>query len=371
MKLKRISYLFCVICAILLTACTAKNAALTPQTVTQTMTLTTELTIAAEMPAVETVEQPIPAEVDILSIPLPEKLAAGRAEVSGMAWYGDKLVLLPQYPDRFTQDGFGSLFYIEKTDLLAYIENPNGMPVDVVQIPFNDSDISGQIPGFEGFESIVFYEDSFYITIESRSRSSMVGYVYYGLVEDDFSALVVDPDVFQVIQPQADFDNASEESILTFGDNIFTFYEDYGKGKNLSLIAHVFDLTLSDMTTMSMPNLEYRLTDVTQPDAQGYFWGINYFFPGDVHLIPDIDPIAEKYGEGETHNMYEPVERLVQFQITPSGIVLIDQEPIQFRLMEDDEARNWEGLVALDDVGFLIITDKFPATILGFCKNLR
>jgi hypothetical protein len=28
--------------------------------------------------------------------------------------------------------------------------------------------------------------------------------------------------------------------------------------------------------------------------------------------------------------------------------------------------RNWEGLVRLDDRGFLLVTDLFPGTILGF-----
>jgi hypothetical protein len=43
----------------------------------------------------------------------------------------------------------------------------------------------------------------------------------------------------------------------------------------------------------------------------------------------------------------------------------MDGPPIQMELTSDD-ARNWEGLVRLDERGFLIMTDKFPETILGF-----
>jgi len=31
-----------------------------------------------------------------------------------------------------------------------------------------------------------------------------------------------------------------------------------------------------------------------------------------------------------------------------------------------NDARNWEGIVRLDNRGFLLATDKFPTTILGF-----
>ena len=73
---------------------------------------------------------------------------------------------------------------------------------------------------------------------------------------------------------------------------------------------------------------------------------MNYFYPGDVHLLPASDPLAEKYGEGKTHQIHDPVERLVEFQITESGINILDQPPLQFKLMPDNEARNWEGLVS-------------------------
>lgn len=39
--------------------------------------------------------------------------------------------------------------------------------------------------------------------------------------------------------------------------------------------------------------------------------------------------------------------------------------PIQLQLI-DGVSRNWEGLVRLDERGFLLITDEFPETILAF-----
>ena len=92
------------------------------------------------------------------------------------------------------------------------------------------------------------------------------------------------------------------------------------------------------------------------------FWGINYFFPGDTDLLPSIDPIADVYGKSNAG--FEHVERLVKFEYSEDGITLAKAAPILLVLTED--ARNWEGLVVLDDRGFLLATDKFPTTILGF-----
>ena len=63
------------------------------------------------------------------------------------------------------------------------------------------------------------------------------------------------------------------------------------------------------------------------------------------------------------------VERLLAFQFTEDGIVLAPLAPIQLQLLPDDEARNWEGIARLDERGFLLVTDKFPETILAFVAN--
>jgi len=50
------------------------------------------------------------------------------------------------------------------------------------------------------------------------------------------------------------------------------------------------------------------------------------------------------------------------------GISLTDTAPLQLALESDGESRNWEGIVRLDDLGFIIISDKFPKTILAFVQ---
>jgi hypothetical protein len=56
----------------------------------------------------------------------------------------------------------------------------------------------------------------------------------------------------------------------------------------------------------------------------------------------------------------------VEFRYTNAQISSTSRAPIQLELREDGRARNWEGLVRLDQRGFLLMTDKYPETILGF-----
>jgi hypothetical protein len=114
-----------------------------------------------------------------------------------------------------------------------------------------------------------------------------------------------------------------------------------------------------------MPHIEYRITDATALDSANRFWAINYFFPLEFDQIPDTDPLVERYGAGATHLQYQTVERLVEFQYDTTGIRLVDRPPIQL-VLSSETGRNWEGLVRLDDRGFLLMTDRFPGTILGF-----
>jgi hypothetical protein len=58
------------------------------------------------------------------------------------------------------------------------------------------------------------------------------------------------------------------------------------------------------------------------------------------------------------------VERLVEFQYSESGITLAATPPLQLEL--GDDPRNWEGIVRLDDRGFLLTTDWCLETILAF-----
>ncbi|MEM6452045.1 MAG: hypothetical protein AAF703_17250 [Cyanobacteria bacterium P01_D01_bin.105] len=85
--------------------------------------------------------------------------------------------------------------------------------------------------------------------------------------------------------------------------------------------------------------MEYRITDATALDEQQRFWAINYFYEGDRSLRPSRAPLMALYGQGSTHRQQATVERLMEFQYTEQGIVLINRAPIQLQLAASD--RNW------------------------------
>lgn len=303
-------------------------------------------------------------ELAVTTISLTGPVSKSSAEVSGMAWYGDHLILLPQYPK-------GALYALPKAAILAFLDGSSAESLEPIRVPFVDTGLTSQIDDFEGYEAIAFAGDQVFLTIEASPGDGMMGYAVFGQMAPDLSLLTVDTDALVEIPPQSGSANKSDEILLLAGERLVTIYEVNGAGVNASPVAHLFDLSLAPAGTISLPNVEYRLTDATILDGEDRFWTINYFYPGDSDLLPETDPLAERYGEGPTHVRYEPVERLVEFQYSESGIELVERPPLQLELLPDDEARNWEGIVRLDGRGFLLITDKFPETILGFVEYVE
>lgn len=283
------------------------------------------------------------------------------AELSGLGWHGETLMLLPQYPERFGE-GDGALFALSKADILAALDGDT--PLQPALVMLNAPGLKESISNFQGYESIVFNGDQVFLTIEAGEGTDMRGYLVSGEISADASEITLDPSNVVEIPMAFPFDNHTDEAIIIQKGFVLTFFEINGAGLNSAPVAHAFDLDLNPQGTVSIPNLEYRLTDAA-PGSGNDFWVINYFFPGDTDLTPNVDPLAQKYGEGPTHAQQDQVERLVKMTYTSNGIILADNAPVQLTL-DDDIARNIEGLVLLDEKGFLLVTDKFPSTLLMF-----
>ncbi len=299
-------------------------------------------------------------ETAVQEITLDGPITDRDAEISGMAWYGDHLILLPQYPDYQRSDSV--IFAIPKAEIEAYLGGDD-TAIEPIAIPFENSGLGDRMDGFEGYESIAFLEDTAYLTIEV-SGGGMKGFVVRGSIAPDLSQFtIVGPRMTEIEQPVT-LGNRSDEALLIAEDQIVTFYESNGEAVNESPVAHLFSTDLNIAGTVPFPHIPYRITDVTELDENGRFWAINYNFPND-RAIQEEDSLIAQYEEGATHQNSEGVERLVEFQYSEDGVTRIEQPPIQLQLLSD-ELRNWEGIVRLDDLGFLIVTDKFPETILAF-----
>ncbi|MGD8518109.1 MAG: hypothetical protein PVG54_14195 [Anaerolineae bacterium] len=306
-----------------------------------------------------------PAEVEVTALPLSGALNDPDAEVSGLAWYGDSLIILPQYPNFATGSGDGNLYALPKAEIVTYLDGQAAGPLNPRAIPFVAPGLADTIRDFEGYEAIAFDGERAYLTIEASPGWEMQGYLVAGQIASDLSGLLVEPTTITPIEPQTELGNKSDEALLVAGEWVVTLYEINGARLNPAPVAHLFDQALTPSGTIPMPHIEYRITDATALDSANRFWAINYFFPLEFDQIPDTDPLVERYGAGATHLQYQTVERLVEFQYDTTGIRLVDRPPIQL-VLSSETGRNWEGLVRLDDRGFLLMTDRFPGTILGF-----
>ena len=310
------------------------------------------------------------AETEIIPLTIPERISEASFEYSGLGWYGESLVLLPQYPAGKDFSREEKLFSIAKEDLLAAIEQPD-YELPVKDVPIFNSDLRSKIKGFEGFESILFVDQTVYMTIESRAGEPMMGYLIRGEVQGDLESVTLDPESLVELEPFSSERNATFEAVTYWEGNLYLIYEHNSSQGEEPPLAYQFNRELEFVREILFPVLNYRVTDATISDAGGKFWVMNYLFPGDAHLAVDQDALILEYGEGASHADREPVERLVQLQIGDDEILRIDQSPIYLQLLDFNIARNWEGIVLLDDLGFILITDSFPGSLLGFFPILR
>jgi hypothetical protein len=321
-----------------------------------------------DRPAPAAREDTLAAEVGIVRIPLGGGLADPAAELSGLAWFGDDLVLLPQYPDRFADgEGAGSLFAIPRERLLACLDGADTTAVVPRRIAFVAPGLEDAIAGYNGLEAIAFAGTRAYLAIEARRSSGARGFLVSGRMDAQGAVLTLDGRAPVAIPSRVRLDNMSEEALLMVGDEVLVLSEVNGAVVNPQARSFLFDRDLALLAAVPMPPLEYRVTDATAIDEEGCFWVTNFFYPGERALLrPAADPLVRAHGSGATHARCETVERLVELRYSDGGIALMDTPPMQLELISDELCRNWEGLARLEGRGFLLVTDRHPETILAF-----
>jgi hypothetical protein len=300
------------------------------------------------------VPQVIPPELPVIPIRLTRPAASGDSEFSGLAWYGETLVLLPQFPDGF-------LYTLDKATILATIGTSN--TIEPTTIPFR---VNGEldIEGFQGYEAIAFYENTVYLTIESASDGRMHSHLISGTVSE--TGIEIDVSTLVEIPQPVSVGNKADESIIMVDAQPMTLLE-WNSAANTNPVAHLFAPESATFTEIPFPSIPYRVTDATTIDEQGRFWVINYLSPVDGSRRDT--GLLEQLNYRGTHRLYGHIERLLELQLVDDEIVLLDDVPLYLQLA--DEARNWEGIVRLDDLGFLLITDSYPKTILAFVPFAR
>ncbi len=301
-------------------------------------------------------------------MPLTGPLATSEAEVSGMTWQGDTLVILPQFPDRFANDGMLGFFAIAKSKILAVLDGASTDPLNPHQVLCKAAGLAGVVRGFDGLEAMGCIGDRYYMTVEAKDDTAMAGFLVSGHFSMIDNMVIMDMTSLIAIPMGLNIHNIAEETIVIDGNRVITISEANGLNINPAPRAKVFNTNAEFTGYIPMPQIEYRVTDATALDAEGCFWVINYYYPPErAKLDPAPDPELARFGDPSAFDPDDCIERLIELRLTPDDrIVRTLRPPINLELLPDGECRNWEAVVRLDDRGFLLMTDKYPGTLLAF-----
>ena len=286
-------------------------------------------------------------------------------EISGMDWYNDNLILLPENLN-------GYVFAIKKAELDSRIIGNDTTVIFPEQIKLNTPNYKELVPGFDSFEAIAFRGYEVYLTIEIRFADSMSCLLARGHIDEKTLEITVPEQNLTVIDVPKYVDNMSYESLVIDEDRVIALFEANGD----SLIKDPYALSINssgnDIIKYPLSSINYRIADATRIDKNNRFWVINYFFPGDRKVLkPSNDILASKYGNGPSHSRSNRVERLVEYEIRNEKVSLTKSAPIEIKLEGEKTSRKWEALARYGNEGFLIATDKYPKphTLLAFLPN--
>ena len=312
-----------------------------------------------------TVVAPAPVkltESPVVKLPLGGDLASADAEVSGLAWAGDDLILLPQFPD------FGAraprLFILPKAELETHLGGGGG-PLTPRDLRVEPVDVMPKIPHFQGFEAIVVEGERVWLAVECMDLTrQMSGFIIPGEISPDHTLLTLHPDRGVVVPVPVQNFNTSFEALTLTSDGLYAFFE----ANSPSLVPHPvvrhFSFDLQPLPDINIAAINYRVTDAAAAVGGQETWVVNYFYPGSEEYAVERDDLAWTYGVGPTHAKYPHVERLLRLELGPGGFGVVAEPPRYLELEKD--SRNWEGLALWPGKGFLMVTDKFPGTVLGF-----
>ena len=285
-------------------------------------------------------------------------------EMSGLAWYNDYLILMPQY----VNESKPRFYYLKKSTINDWLNGNKEKPLNPSKIDIIMPDYFNSIKGYQGFEAICFIGNKAYLIIETKNNDSMQSFIVKGSMDIKNKTLIIDPEKKVEILLPVNIKNMGYESILKYKYRLMVLFEANGINVNSDPKASFYNSSLKQKGHISFPNIEYRITDATELDDQGRFWAINFFWPGEKkRLNPGKDLVLNNTVKGETHQQFEHVERLVEFKIDGKNIYKTNSLPIQLKLNQN--SRNWEGVVRMENKGFLMIVDEHPRTILAFIKK--
>lgn len=224
------------------------------------------------------------------AIPLPLALRSINEEFSGMAQFGDRIYVLPQYGSSKETglDGQFDMYSFRADSINRVIEGK-----DTSLTSFNTLKVRNleKLPGFikntyQGFETLTFLGNTVFIAIETVDTAANC-YLVRGVIDTIKKEINIDHKNYLVLKRPFYISNAGYESItwLPRINKLIAFYEfNAVKGDNM---AYLIDTSLTKAPEpVKTPFLYFRNTDaVTAPG--GGIYAVNYFWDGDYDKYLD------------------------------------------------------------------------------------
>lgn len=306
---------------------------------------------------------PLSDEISPILLPLTGSIASRQAEISGFAWAGDELIALPQRPAWSAACPQGCFYALSRAAIERAIDG-DPAPLSAREIPLKGWSLVSGIEGLQGGEALAIVGKQIFVLLEAKRRDGrMVGQLALGHIEggERIEAIVIDSIAPVELPAQVHLDNIAYESLLPAAHQLIAIFEANGR-LNAAPRAMLLDERGHWIGAIPFPHIEYRITDVTPLEPDGSFWALNYFFPPEAALAAIEDPRSPPHVRREG----QAVERILRLRLQGGRVTLAPQPPVILRLSADGRPRNWEALATIGDRGFLLATDKHPATMLAF-----
>jgi hypothetical protein len=323
----------------------------------------------AQRPGARDPNDPVP----VLSICLAGDAAARGNEYSGLAWHGDELFLLPQWSPRGLAraralPGFTGpwVYRIPGARLRAWVDGADRAPIAPERVPFDALDLLADADS-QGFEAIDFDGDRAALLVERGDHDRMSGLLVTARL-DPARGLALDRDALTLDVPMRS-DNHAFEALTRVDGAWLALFEANGMNTSCASTALRVDPRGTEARAVAVESIPYRVTDATDADADRRFWVTQYSYRdvGDTEecqrTIRAEGCFPEPVDCDPRGGAARSVERLLELR--DDGISVRTTGRV-IRLLREDRARNWEGLARLDQRGFLMVTDEWPRSILGF-----
>lgn len=288
------------------------------------------------------------------------------SEFSSMCWVKSDLLLVPQYPSYFrSKMNKDIMFYIPKEKISQGIKSSGNERIVPTIVELNNNYTYKLLDGYEGFEGVCYDGKYLYFTVEYNADCGKAVVVKGEISEKDQSITLID-DAYVIVDLPANVSNAAYESISVVGDFLYIIYEANGRKVNPHPIAKKIAKDFSTVEDIIMDHIEYRITDVSSFNSDGEGWAINNHWAGDIKRYdPEEDKIINPYSE--YNNAKVGLERIIPIKIKNTEIIFDSSRNVTYMKREHlNYSNNWEGLVKIDNIGFLVVTDKYPDTRLRF-----